>query len=563
MKKWICVVLAALLVFLSVPSIPVRAEGMSFWDDPAVYVAYVFNQIGCVMTGDVEQAILNDERMNKYEDHEYQFLNKTTDENGKVTINISQEFVNDVRDMAQDSLKTLNGYYLVEHVDFDIYDKLSTYPNLTLDAIQSSVDLFNSKGPYVLWSGDVNSSAIQYYSRFLYDTDLFYIRGGSDIYSYPDDKWLGSSTFYWFSSIDGFCSTSRPVLNVKKIRGTTGSSFKIFYSSLDLYRYLNYQNVIYVPSTGLPSFPNGLSVPETVFKDTDWKKLNRTIYDAVQDALDNSRLENDGITAEEAEKIINEQIQKLLDAMGSLNEGQNQGNQSLDDILNQITAEGNRQSGWLAKIYNYFIDFASENKLLLDEVNDSLDNLILHVVENDVRQSGWMSKIYDLLDKRLKDSASPDNPDGSGEGNTPVPGIDYSEKLDMIIEQLEESNNILGDIESDTSAILVILGLDTAVNFFDLLFTAFSPVADIAKTKFPTSIPWDVAMVVNAMSKSPEVPVFDIPITMDRIGIDETVHIDLSGMENFSKVSRSMLSLTFVLFLMILTRKLFGGGDGS
>ena len=88
--------------------------------------------------------------------------------------------------------------------------------------------------------------------------------------------------------------------------------------------------------------------------------------------------------------------------------------------------------------------------------------------------------------------------------------------------------------------------------------------ANKAKEKFPTSVPWDVAMVVNAMSADPKEPVFVLPVKVTRLGIDEEIKIDLSTgeWEKLAKACRYMLSLLFILFMVKLTIKLFGGkGD--
>ena len=133
-------------------------------------------------------------------------------------------------------------------------------------------------------------------------------------------------------------------------------------------------------------------------------------------------------------------------------------------------------------------------------------------------------------------------------------------KFDKMIDLLETNNKYqkkLVDSLNDIKAILVT----------EAVFNAFkdrsSQTADKAKDKFPTSIPWDVAMIINAMSAEPEQLKFSLPIQVKSIGINETIDIDLSSeeWEKLAKTCRYLLSLTFILFLIHLTRKMFGGGD--
>ena len=129
-----------------------------------------------------------------------------------------------------------------------------------------------------------------------------------------------------------------------------------------------------------------------------------------------------------------------------------------------------------------------------------------------------------------------------------------------MIDLLETNNKYqkkLVDSLNDIKAILVT----------EAVFNAFkdrsSQTADKAKDKFPTSIPWDVAMVINAMSAEPEQLKFSLPIQVKSIGINETIDIDLSSeeWEKLAKTCRYLLSITFILFLIHLTRKMFGWCD--
>ena len=159
---------------------------------------------------------------------------------------------------------------------------------------------------------------------------------------------------------------------------------------------------------------------------------------------------------------------------------------------------------------------------------------------------------------------------GSGGGNiTDTELYDFLTKLwnesdkkfDKMIDLLETNNKYqkkLVDSLNDIKAILV------TQTVFDAFKNRSTETANKAKEKFPTSIPWDVAMILNAMSAEPQELKFSLPIQVKSFGINESIEIDLSSEEwaKLAKTCRYLLSITFILILIQLTRKLFSsGGD--
>lgn len=159
---------------------------------------------------------------------------------------------------------------------------------------------------------------------------------------------------------------------------------------------------------------------------------------------------------------------------------------------------------------------------------------------------------------------------GSGGGNiTDTELYDFLTKLwnesdkkfDKMIDLLETNNKYqkkLVDSLNDIKAILV------TQTVFDAFKNRSTDTANKAKEKFPTSIPWDVAMILNAMSAEPQELKFSLPIQVKSFGINESIEIDLSSEEwaKLAKTCRYLLSITFILILIQLTRKLFSsGGD--
>lgn len=138
---------------------------------------------------------------------------------------------------------------------------------------------------------------------------------------------------------------------------------------------------------------------------------------------------------------------------------------------------------------------------------------------------------------------------------------DSDQKFDQMIKLLEENNKYQEKIIGDLNDIKAILIAQTVLDAFQ---NRSKETADKAKEKFPTSIPWDIALIVNTFSAEPEPLKFELPIKVNSLNINETITVDLSTgeWEKLGKLCRYMLSVLFILFLIQLSRKLFSnGGD--
>lgn len=134
-------------------------------------------------------------------------------------------------------------------------------------------------------------------------------------------------------------------------------------------------------------------------------------------------------------------------------------------------------------------------------------------------------------------------------------------KFDEMVKLLEENNKYQQKLVDSLNEIKALLIADTVMDFFK---DRSQETAEKAKDKFPTSIPWDISLVLNSMSAEPKNPKFSLPIKIESFKINETIDIDLSTeeWEKLAKTCRYILSVTFILFLIHLSRKLFSnGGD--
>ena len=101
----------------------------------------------------------------------------------------------------------------------------------------------------------------------------------------------------------------------------------------------------------------------------------------------------------------------------------------------------------------------------------------------------------------------------------------------------------------------------TMNNFFTSLSLTFSPVGESMKTKFPFSMPWDVYAVIVLLCAEPQIPKYTLPFKFDTFGIDTELVIDCSHLSFLATVSRTMLTLLYILGLIRLTTKIIGKGD--
>ena len=135
-------------------------------------------------------------------------------------------------------------------------------------------------------------------------------------------------------------------------------------------------------------------------------------------------------------------------------------------------------------------------------------------------------------------------------------------KFDKMVELLEENNKYQKKLVNSLNEIKAILVTQTIMDVFQ---DRSHQTAEKAKDKFPTSLPWDIALVVNAMSAEPEKPQFDLPIQIKSLNINEEIHVDLASgeWEKLAKTCRYLLSIFFILLLVQLSRKLFSNGGND
>lgn len=100
--------------------------------------------------------------------------------------------------------------------------------------------------------------------------------------------------------------------------------------------------------------------------------------------------------------------------------------------------------------------------------------------------------------------------------------------------------------------------IEGIADYVPTLADSFTDLGNGLKTKFPFSIPWDIHYILSGLATTPKAPRFELPLKVERYGIDETIVVDMVRFQVLSDLSRSIFSLLFALALINLTIKVIG-----
>lgn len=316
-------------------------------------------------------------------------------------------------------------------------------------------------------------------------------------------------------------------------------SAKRYFSILDsdqtlpVYQYHNYS-------------PVSINIDLNTYNKTDYTKINNTIYNSINQQKNEYITNNQTITENDLQLIIEKTINQYIDTQpdtpgetpggggGSGGGGDSSGGSSsgkdyttlLEDIKQFLNVISSKIEGQTSVHLNTQQLIKDIKTLLTDytkSVTDSFTSLLNKLDD--------MKKVFDdLLD---------------GQGDS---------LLDKIIDFLSRTaSSLLTDFLKDL--------IDTFIGeegIVDAITTPAKALASQAQSRFPTSIPWDVIAIINVMSAEPECPKIEIPFKVERLGINYMIKIDLEKADKIAELSRNMLTVTFLLFLVIQTRKLYG-----
>lgn len=490
-------------------------------------------------------------------------------------IYIHQNVINNINQKVQSRVHALDGYYLFDSVGKLDYDNLN---NICKHFINGFDKLDNA-------SETKRNNVIQ----FLSQDGVFLLSASESVVHLFYLPIFNSNEYFYFCDSSNRISCY-DVLNGSILSTSSASRYSFSYRSITFYdscpidfslNYVCYGSllkVFYDSSSGVnflsqgqqhysASLPKGLyRIPINVVKNYNTTNSPNITY--------NNNVTN--MDAPDIENSLNITLKGYLDKLfsGEFNSnnptptpGSSGGSSGGDhggtggDFGNPTPTpdpDGGFTSGTydlLDQIYKWLVSFGEKHDIFAKKITD-------YIEAND----GKLDQIIEAINA-LADGKTETENNGCKYDFTALSDFmtklwnDSDQKFDTMVSLLEENNKYQQKLVNSLNEIKAILVTQTVLELFQ---DRSSETANKAKDKFPTSLPWDIAMVVNAMAAEPQEIKIDLPIEIQSLGIHEEINIDLSSgeWEKLAKTCRYLLSILFILFMIHLSRKMFfNGGD--
>lgn len=492
--------------------------------------------------------------------------------NEKQLVEFNPTFTTELNQQLQDSIHALDGYYLIEPdgEKKDILNYLYRRNEISDEELSKFNDLCNTYDTFL-----VSESSLEELSRpgiyhayvIKHNVDYLYIGTNASGHTVVFDYDLKRAAMPFFDinanySIpkfklsDSFAGTSSASYYYKHENVVLGAPYKLFYSLQDLENYLN-KGRTYVPK--LPS--GGFKV--------NIKYINNTTN--LPDITYNINTTNK--TEVEIQNQFDTTFNNYLNDLNDFTDGGG-GTTNPTPTPSGGGSGGDFGDGTTPTPKPDFSDGSlTDTNTLLQKILDKLtefstnhDKLAKTITDYIEKNDGKLEEIL-LAIQALSDGKTETEQNGCKYDFTALSEYltklwnDSDQKFDEMVKLLEENNKYQQKLVDSLNEIKALLIADTVMDFFK---DRSQETAEKAKDKFPTSIPWDISLVLNSMSAEPKNPKFSLPIKIKSFKINETIDIDLSTdeWEKLAKTCRYILSVTFILFLIHLSRKLFSsGGD--
>lgn len=495
----------------------------------------------------------------------------------------NQNFIQNINQKVQNRVHALNGYFYIESsgeitenliINWykHIYGNTTKYDNLTASNYTKFQNMIKSCKTLILRNsnGGQYSPAFDYitedYSQYFEEPYYFCLKGSD-----ANNFWLFDSSANDYVSVDvRFLTSSRwfydDIYNKTYIcsswssdnfAGLYGTPIKIFYTPRDIRNYVNQGQQHYSPN--LPNKTIKIPINYTTIA----PKLNLDfdisgkLADEIQGQLD---LNFNAWLDKLAEINVNPSNPTPTPGSPGGGSGGNHGGTG-GDFGNPTPTpdpDGGFTSGTydlLDQIYKWLVSFGEKHDIFAKKITD-------YIEAND----GKLDQIIEAINA-LADGKTETENNGCKYDFTALSDFmtklwnESDQKFDTMVSLLEENNRYQQKLVNSLNEIKAILITQTVLELFQ---DRSSETANKAKDKFPTSLPWDIAMVVNAMAAEPQEIKIDLPIEIQSLGIHEEINIDLSSgeWEKLAKTCRYLLSILFILFMIHLSRKMFfNGGD--
>lgn len=612
MKNILCFILSFMLVFnTTVVYADVHGGSGGSLDDPTKLYPALFDENGNFKppagqelfnhmivgdkTGSVLAPILStlSSFLDGYDNSNGQGISVETN-NGGSTVHFHGSFIDELNAALQDKVHALDGYYLFEPANSDLSasipavqscfiekykDKPESYKFASSQSFGTSLsDYYTKRGYGVVFVPPFNHKDYERYNTpfFMFKDHLgnstpFYIYiNGSSLSVYNVNKNtsfdLSLYNFYLSSFSDHFeesnlLSFGKVLPFIKAFMASAyGPPFKIFYSLQDVKNYLNNgQQRIYIPKLPSGGFKvnikyinNTTNLPDITYNITTENKTETEIQNQYDTTINNYLNGLDDFT-DGGGGTTNPTPTPTPSGGGSGGDfGDGTTPTPKPDFSDGSLTDTNTL---LQKILDKLTEFSTNHDKLAKTITD-------YIEKNDGKLEEILIAIQALSDGKTETEQNGCKYDFTALSKYLTDLWNNSDKkFDEMVKLLEENNKYQQKLVDSLNEIKALLIADTVMDFFK---DRSQETAEKAKDKFPTSIPWDVSLVLNSMSAEPKNPKFSLPIKIESFKINETIDIDLSTgeWEKLAKTCRYILSVTFILFLIHLSRKLFSnGGD--
>ena len=462
------------------------------------------------------------------------------------------DFINQLNVVLQDKVHALDGYYLIEPTtNKSFYGSLS----ISNDDNRTLAKSFSSSYPSI-FTYFINSGIPLNYLPYINSSGYIRILDSNTdklVDSFPALDTL-SSKFKLTTYVSGTNELWQKL--VKGLIPVYGNPFKLFYSLQDAENYMN-KGKTYVPQLPSGGFKvnikyinNTTNLPDITYNINTTNKTETEIQNQYDTTINNYLNELDDFTDGGGGTTNPTPTPSGGGSGGDFGDGTTP--TPKPDFTDGSLTDTNTL---LQKILDKLTEFSANH--------DKLAKTITGYIE---KNDGKLEEIL-LAIQALSDGKTETEQNGCKYDFTALSEYltklwnNSDKKFDEMVKLLEENNKYQQKLVDSLNEIKALLIADTVMDFFK---DRSQETAEKAKDKFPTSIPWDISLVLNSMSAEPKNPKFSLPIKIESFKINETIDIDLSTdeWEKLAKTCRYILSVTFILFLIHLSRKLFSsGGD--
>lgn len=326
---------------------------------------------------------------------------------------------------------------------------------------------------------------------------------------------------------------------------------------------------------------NSITINKQVYNDTDYETINNNNYTTINNTVKNYYEENNSkIDTSSVEDIIKKyqedqakRDQELLDKVEDNNNKTDEGNEisketneKLDkiyEILQQIASSlSGGDSGTSGSDFdmNTLIQMLNNLQLSLDtmwqvdlkQIQSNLNTIVNDLKSDNTDSKSILEDIYKTQQQILELQQANLNQNKTF--------------FDAIIDYLKKITHALtvGNIIDTLDSLLNLKDdADGLSDFVNGIVGDIEPTVSLMKTKFPTSIPWDIIAVISVMACDPQTPKFEIPINIDIMGqkYEDVLVIDLKQFDRVARFGRALLSVMFTLWLLLITKRLLYGGE--